>query len=52
MHFFALRDDPDAALTKYNEEKNDLHTVRKPKFDPKCLCGNAIGAVNESEPGA
>ncbi len=34
MHYFGPWDDPDGALKKYLEQKDDLHAGRKPRSDP------------------
>jgi integrase len=31
LHYFGVRADPDDALTKYSEQKDDLHAGRKPR---------------------
>ncbi len=49
MHYFGPWADPDAALAKYLERKDDLHAGRKPRPDPealtaKDLCNQFLGA--------
>jgi hypothetical protein len=33
LHYFGVWADPDAALKSYSEQKNDLHTGRKPRVE-------------------
>jgi integrase len=40
MHYFGAWADPDAALKKYNEQKNDMHAGRKPRPDTEGLTVN------------
>jgi integrase len=42
LHYFGPWDDPDSALKKYLEQKNDLHTGRKPQADPEALTVKAL----------
>jgi integrase len=37
MHYFGPWDDPDDALKKYLEQKDDLHAGRKPRSGPEAL---------------
>src|SRR5262245_13236092 len=37
LHYFGCWDDPDAALSKYLAEKEDLHAGRSPRPDPAAL---------------
>src|SRR5947207_12171649 len=37
MHYFGPWDDPDGALAKYLEQKDDLHAGRKPSPAPEAL---------------
>jgi integrase len=37
MHYFGPWSDPDGALAKYLEQKEDLHAGRKPRPDPEAL---------------
>ncbi len=49
IHYFGPWDDPDAALTKYLEQKDELHAGRTPRPDPdaltiKDLCNQFLNA--------
>lgn len=37
LHYFGPWPDPDGALAKYMEQKDDLHAGREPKADPEEL---------------
>src|SRR5262250_1314751 len=37
LHYFGTWDDPDGALAKYLEQKDDLHAGKKPRPDASAL---------------
>jgi integrase len=45
LHYFGPWDDPDGALKKYVEQKDDLHAGRKPRTDPAALTVRELANV-------